>query len=70
MNDDISSIDYNYSPSKSIVGGHMMLVAFGALVLVPILTGLDPNVALLTVGSCILIFQLCTRRQVPFFLAS
>jgi uracil permease len=48
----------------------MLLVAFGALVLVPLLTGLDPNVALFTAGVGTLIFQICTRGKVPVFLAS
>jgi uracil permease len=70
MNNDFSSVDYKFTPSQFIIGGQMMFVAFGALVLVPILTGLDPNVALLTAGVGTLIFQLCTRGQVPVFLAS
>ncbi|MCJ7830659.1 MAG: uracil permease, partial [Desulfobacterales bacterium] len=48
----------------------MLFVAFGALVLVPLLTGLDPGVALFTAGAGTLIFQSVTRRQVPIFLAS
>ncbi len=55
---------------NAIVGAQMLFVAFGALVLVPILTGLDPNVALFTAGIGTLIFQLVTKRQVPIFLAS
>jgi len=48
-----------------------LFVAFGALVLVPILTGLDPNVALFTAGLGTLLFQLITRKSVPpVFLAS
>ncbi|MEH6473127.1 MAG: uracil-xanthine permease family protein [Halopseudomonas sp.] len=54
----------------SILGAQMLFVAFGALVLVPILTGLDPNVALFTAGLGTLIFQLVTKRSVPIFLAS
>ncbi|UYM15080.1 uracil-xanthine permease family protein [Endozoicomonas euniceicola] len=53
-----------------LMGGQMLFVAFGALVLVPILTGLDPNVAFFTAGVGTLIFQLVTRRTVPIFLAS
>lgn len=53
-----------------LMGGQMLFVAFGALVLVPILTGLDPNVAFFTAGVGTLIFQLTTRRSVPIFLAS
>jgi len=48
----------------------MLFVAFGALVLVPILTGLDPNVALFTAGLGTLAFQLVTGGKVPVFLAS
>ena len=54
----------------SILGAQMLFVAFGALVLVPILTGLDPNVALFTAGLGTLVFQLVTKRSVPIFLAS
>lgn len=53
-----------------IIGAQMLFVAFGALVLVPILTGLDANVALFTAGLGTLLFQLVTKRQVPIFLAS
>ena len=55
---------------QAIVGLQMLFVAFGALVLVPILTGLNPSVALFTAGVGTLIFQVVTRRQVPIFLAS
>lgn len=48
----------------------MLFVAFGALVLMPLLTGLDTNVALFTAGIGTLLFQLVTKRQVPIFLAS
>lgn len=48
----------------------MLFVAFGSLVLVPLLTGLDPNVALFGAGVGTLLFQLITRRSVPIFLAS
>lgn len=55
---------------QAMIGGQMLFVAFGALVLVPLLTGLDANVAFFTAGIGTLIFQLVTRRQVPVFLAS
>ncbi|MCH1923826.1 uracil-xanthine permease family protein [Shewanella sp. C32] len=51
-------------------GAQMLFVAFGALVLVPLLTGLNASVALFTAGIGTLIFQFCTKRQVPVFLAS
>jgi len=55
---------------QALVGMQMLCVAFGALVLVPILTGLNPSVALFTAGIGTLIFQVVTRRKVPIFLAS
>ncbi|AYN97171.1 uracil-xanthine permease [Pseudomonas sp. LTJR-52] len=48
----------------------MLFVAFGALVLMPLITGMDPNVALFTAGLGTLLFHLVTGRQVPVFLAS
>ena len=53
-----------------LLGAQFLFVAFGALVLVPLLTGMDPNIALFTVGMGTLIFQLITRSSVPVFLAS
>ncbi len=53
-----------------LAGLQMLFVAFGALVLVPLITGLDPSVALFTAGLGTLIFQLSTKRSVPVFLAS
>lgn len=41
----IHDTEYSFSSDKTIVGAQMLFVAFGALVLVPLLTGLDPNVA-------------------------
>lgn len=61
---------YHLHPKDIIVGIQMLFVAFGALVLVPILSGLDPNVALFTAGIGTLCFQLITRGKVPVFLAS
>ncbi|SEI75834.1 uracil permease [Allopseudospirillum japonicum] len=51
-------------------GTQMLFVAFGALVLMPLLTGLNPSVALFTAGIGTLVFQLITRRSIPIFLAS
>ena len=61
---------YNLRFNDAILGAQMLFVAFGALVLVPLLTGLDPNVALFTAGLGTLIFQVITGGQVPVFLAS
>ena len=55
---------------QGIYGAQMLFVAFGALVLMPLITCMDPNVALFTAGIGTLLFQLVTGRQVPVFLAS
>lgn len=65
-----TATDYIFRARDCAVGAQMLFVAFGALVLVPLLTGLDPNVALFTAGIGTLLFQLITRGQVPIFLAS
>jgi len=70
MKDSIHSTDYHFSGGQALLGAQMMFVAFGALVLVPILTGLNPNVALFTAGFGTLIFQIVTKGKVPIFLAS
>jgi uracil permease len=70
MNKDFSTPEYHFDPGQWFIGGQMLFVAFGALVLVPILTGLDPNVALFTAGAGTLIFQAITRGKVPVFLGS
>lgn len=54
----------------AVAGSQILLVAFGALVLVPLITGLNPNVALFTAGLGTLLFQIVTKRAVPIFLAS
>ncbi|OEY67081.1 uracil-xanthine permease family protein [Marinobacter sp. X15-166B] len=55
---------------NALAGSQMLLVAFGALVLMPLITGLDPNVALFTAGMGTLVFQVVTGGQIPIFLAS
>ena len=67
---DNRSSEYEFRFSDSLIGAQMLFVAFGALVLVPLLTGLNPNVALFTAGAGTLLFQLVTKRSVPIFLAS
>ena len=55
---------------KTIVGTQFLFVAFGATVLVPLLVGMDPSVALFTAGIGTLIFHLITKDKVPIFLGS
>ena len=55
---------------KTIVGAQFLFVAFGATVLVPLLIGIDPSVALFTAGLGTLIFHAVTKGKVPIFLGS
>ncbi|MCG8364854.1 MAG: uracil-xanthine permease family protein [Pseudanabaenales cyanobacterium] len=65
-----SSTTYHLRAKDIVVGAQMLFIAFGALVLVPILTGLNPNVALFTAGLGTLLFQVITGGQIPVLLAS
>lgn len=74
----------DYIVSKSQVGNNLLvekstrlilafqhlIAMFGATVLVPILTGFDPNVAIFSAGVGTLIFHFCTDGKVPVFLGS
>lgn len=53
-----------------MLGIQMLFVAFGATVLVPLLVGIDPAVALFTAGCGTLLFHFITKGKVPVFLGS
>lgn len=55
---------------NTILGIQFLFVAFGATVLVPLLVGIDPAVALFTAGVGTMIFHLITKGMVPVFLGS
>ena len=55
---------------KTLVGVQFLFVAFGSTVLVPLLVGMDPSVALFTAGIGTLIFHMVTKGMVPIFLGS
>lgn len=55
---------------RLILGVQFLFVAFGATVLVPLLVGIDPAVALCTAGAGTLLFHLITGGKVPVFLGS
>ena len=55
---------------RTVVGVQFMFVAFGYTVLVPLLTGLDPAVALLAAGLGTLLFHAVTGGKVPIYLGS
>ncbi|MBF0804418.1 MULTISPECIES: uracil-xanthine permease family protein [unclassified Neisseria] len=54
----------------AVAGAQILFVAFGAMVLVPLLTGLNPAMALLGAGIGTLLFQCVTKQKVPVFLGS
>lgn len=55
---------------KVILGLQHLIAMFGATVLVPYLTGLNPSIALFTAGLGTLIFHSCTKFRIPVFLGS
>ena len=55
---------------KTVVGIQFLFVAFGSVVLVPLLVGLDPAAALFAAGIGTFIFHLVTKGKVPIFLGS
>src|SRR6056297_714602 len=56
---------------KSLALAFQHLIAmFGATTLVPLLTGLNPAVALFTAGLGTLLFHFITKLKVPVFLGS
>lgn len=59
-----------YQLKTAMAGAQILFVAFGAMVLVPLLTGLNPALALLGAGIGTLLFQVLTKRKVPIFLGS
>lgn len=52
------------------LGLQHLFAMFGATVLVPILTGLNPSVALLSSGIGTLVYILCTKAKIPAYLGS
>ncbi len=55
---------------KVVLGLQHVLAMFGATVLVPLMTGLDPSIAILGAGIGTLIFHAVTKGKVPVFLGS
>lgn len=62
--------DYSFRFSDALLGFQTLFIAIGATVMVPLLTGMDPSIALFTAGLGTLIFQFMTKGQIPSFLGS
>ena len=62
---------HTLSPAKrTIVGVQFMFVAFGSTILVPLLVGFDPAIALLAAGLGTLLFHAVTGGKVPIYFGS
>ena len=55
---------------KAALSLQHLLAMFGATVLVPLLTGFDPSVAIFCAGVGTIIFHFCSNWKVPVFLGS
>lgn len=65
--------DVNEKPTPKqwfILSLQHLFAMFGSTILVPILTGLDPGIALLTSGIGTLVYILITKGQIPAYLGS
>lgn len=57
-------------PRKILLAIQHLLAMVGATILVPILTGFDPSVALFTGGLGTLVYAFVTKRKIPAYLGS
>lgn len=55
---------------RTIVGIQYLFVAFGSIVIVPLLIGINPATALFTAGLGTFLFHFITKGKVPIFLGS
>ena len=60
----------NLKPKDYLLSIQHLFAMFGATVLVPLLTGINPAVALVSAGIGTFIFHICTKFEVPVFLGS
>lgn len=66
----MKKIKMPYSGKEVLLSVQHLFAMFGATILVPLLTGLNPAVALFTAGIGTLLFHLLTKCKVPVFLGS
>jgi uracil permease len=63
-------VNFKFSIKEIALSFQHLFAMFGATVLVPLLTGLSPSVALLSAGLGTLLFHCLTKFKVPVFLGS
>lgn len=66
----MNSTNHLSNSKQILLGVQFLFVAFGATVLVPLLVGINPSIALFSAGLGTLIFHLITKGKVPVFLGS
>ncbi len=67
----VIGVDDRVSPARAIpLGIQHMMSMFGSTVLVPALTGLNPNVAIMCSGIGTIIYLLLTKNKIPSYLGS
>lgn len=59
-----------FTAKEYLLSVQHLFAMFGATILVPLITGLNPSLALFSAGVGTLIFHLCTGFKVPVFLGS
>lgn len=68
---EVIGVDDRVSPARAIpLGIQHMMSMFGSTVLVPALTGLNPNVAIMCSGIGTVIYLLLTKNKIPSYLGS
>ena len=68
---EVIGVDDRVSVGRAIpLGIQHMMSMFGSTVLVPVLTGLDPNVAIMCSGIGTICYLLVTRNKIPSYLGS
>lgn len=68
---EVIGVDDRVPPARAIpLGIQHMMSMFGSTVLVPVLTGLDPNVAIMCSGIGTICYLLVTGNKIPSYLGS
>ena len=67
----VIGVDDRVSPARAIpLGIQHMMSMFGSTVLVPALTGLNPNIAIMCSGIGTIIYLILTKNRIPSYLGS
>lgn len=71
VSQEVIGVDDRVSPARAIpLGIQHMMSMFGSTVLVPVLTGLDPNIAIMCSGIGTICYLLVTKNKIPSYLGS